>query len=260
MQEAVYPGASSLYLDMSRFLDHRALQARLQEIVELNRAYKALYGRAYALLAAGTALLPRNETGLWGSAEEEKLAKKAAGIAARELPRQNRTPRTKHRFLSAVSCLGRVSFADDLQGRIYVLDNAFGLGSALLAHLASLAEERGYDTILCHDPLEPEKLEAVLVPEAGLSFLAVEPSETLIAEPYRHLRLDALVDKSVLTSRRAELRRSRRDSALLLDHATETLARAKTLHDALEAVYRPCVDFAGTDALAEEQISLLLKK
>ena len=47
-------------------------------------------------------------------------------------------------------------------------------------------------------------------------------------------------------------------SRALLAAATETLAQAKALHDELEAVYHPYVDFAGVDALAEEHIRRLL--
>lgn len=43
----------------------------------------------------------------------------------------------------------------------------------------------------------------------------------------------------------------------MLAAATETLAQAKALHDALEAVYHPYVDFAGADALAEDHIRRL---
>ena len=256
VQEAAFPGASSKYLDMSRFLDDGALRDHLPEIVDLNRRYKALYAEAYALLAAGTALLPKNYPGLWGDAESAKLDKKLAGLAGRELRRLGKAPHTKHRFLSAVSCRGRVLLEDSLTacGRVCVLDNALGLGHEYLARLAGLAAERGYDTVLCHDPLEPEKPEAVLLPEADLAFIAVERPEQLSLRPWRHLRLDASVDPDRLAGLRPLLRQRRKESALLLNRAMQTLAEAKALHDALEALYRPHVDFAGADALAKEHI------
>ena len=266
VQEAAYPGASSKYLDMSRFLDDAALRPRLPEIAALNRRYKALYAEAYALLAAGAALLPRNCPDLWGAAATGKLDKKLAGLASRELPRQNKIPRVKHRFLSAVSCRGRILLEDSLRDgdnvRLCLLDNALGLGNEYLARLLALAQGRGYDAVVCHDPLEPGRIEALLLPEAGLAFLAAEKSPEWLSGPWRHLRLDALADRDALRADRVKqkLRARRKESAALLERATETLAEAKALHDELEAIYRPHVDFAGADALAEELIHMLLGK
>ena len=260
--EATYPGASSLYLDMGTFLDAGALEKRLPEIVDLNRRYKALYAEAYALLAAAGPLLPENAAGLWGAEEAAKIDKKLAGLAARELKRLNKPAKISHRFLSAYSCQGRVFFresVDQLCERVCTLDNALGLGRRYLERLAAIAAGSGNDAVLCHDPLEPEKLEAVLLPETGLAFLAMEKQETC-PKPWRHLRLDTLADRDAVSQKKALLRARRRESGALLDSAMETLAQAKALHDELEAVYREHVDFSGADALAKDHIGWLLGK
>lgn len=257
--EAVYPGAASLYLDLGRFLDAGALAPQLSEIADLNRRYKALYADAYTLLSAGAALLPKHLPGLWGAAETEKLEKKLAGLAARKLPKQSKTGKLKKRFLSARSCRGYLRLGETLAKlcpKIFALDNTLGLAHPFLSRLADIALARGYDVILCPDPLEPENIEAVLLPEAGLGFLAAEKAFPC-AGAFRHLRLDAAVPLSGET--KALLRQRRRESAILLSAAEASLARAKALHDELEAVYRPHVDFAGLDTLTEEHVSRLLE-
>ena len=209
MIEAVYPGASSLYLDMGTFLDAGALEKYLPEIVSLNRRYKALYAEAYALLAAAGPLLPENAAGLRGAAETAKIDKKLAGLAARELKRLNKPAKISHRFLSAYSCKGRVFLresVDALCDRVCTLDNTLGFARYYLEQLAESAAENGYDAVLCHDPLEPEKLEAVLLPEAGLAFLALEKSMAAYLKPWRHLRLDALADRDSIAQKKSLLR------------------------------------------------------
>ena len=261
VQEAVFPGAASMYLDMGRFLDHRALREKLPEIAAVNRQYKALYAQAYALLAGGAALLPENLPGLVGETERARAEKRAAGFAARELRRRSRRSRITRRFLSAISCRGRICFTETvtaLAAKVCVLDNQLGLGRCFLERLAALAAERGYDLLLCCDPLEPEKPEALLLPEAKLAFLAGELPENAGFDPWRRVRLDDLADRNVLTEQRSFLRERKRESALLLSRGMKTLAEAKALHDSLEALYRPHVNFAGADALAEEHIAALL--
>ena len=259
--EPRYPGASSRYLDFSGFLDAAALRPKLPEIMELNRRYKALYAAAYARLSAAAALLPRSRPGLFSDAARNTLTRRTEGIAARELRPLKKQGRVKHRFLSAWSCNGHITPAETLPvfcDRLYLLDNALGLGFAALEQLAALSASRGYDAVVCHDPLEPEKPEALLLPEARLGFLAAEAADAKPELPCRRVRLDALALRELSPEERTMLRKWKKESCVLFSAATETLAEAKALHDALEAVYHPHVDFAALDALAEEHMQHLL--
>ena len=241
--EGLYPGAASLYLDLGSYFDAASLSQHLGEIAALNRQYKARYADAYALLGAAAALLPKNTPSLWGSVQTDKLERRLAGFCARELRRQNKPAKQTHRFLSAWSCAGYVSFAETLSAtaqRTYLLDNEAGLGHVYLEKLAAASAALGYDALLCHDPLEPEKLEALLLPERSLLLLTSERQKTVQIADARHLRLDILTDPP----ERAALRRRRRESEMLLRSSAETLADARFLHDELEAVYHPHVDFS----------------
>ena len=256
--EADYPGAGASYLNMGAFLKEQELRPLLPELAELNRRYKALYGEAYALLGAGAALLPKNMPGLWGAPERERVEKKADALAVRELPRLKKAGTLRRRFLSALSCRGRLRLDETVAAeaeRVIVLDNALGLGHVFLDRFAGAALARGCDAVLCPDPLEPEKPEALLLPEAGLALLAGEDGPAF-ANP-RRLRLDDIPDRELLSGRRALLRRRKKEGARLIDEALDALARAKALHDELEALYRPHVDFEGASRLAEEHIASL---
>lgn len=258
--EAVYPGAASLYLDLGTFYDAGALERELDKVIDLNRRYKALYAAAYAQLAAAAALDVRAWPGLWGSAEEEKLLKKASGFAAREFRGTGKAGIIKHRFLSAISCRGRVFLRETLDARcrrLCWLDNSLGMAWFFLDALAGLALEKGYEVILCHDPLFPDKTEALILPELSLGLVAGEAPEG--SRVYRHMRLDALADKSRLGEERPRLRALKKEHAVLLSAAMGTLAQAKALHDELERIYNPYVDFDGLYAAADDHIVWLLK-
>ena len=260
--EPMYPGASSLYLDLGAYLDAGALEAHLPEIMAIFARYRALYGAAYAQLAAAAALLPKNHPAAQSEAAVRSLSRRIDGIAARELRPRPKAAAVTHRFLSAYSCRGYLLLADTLRSlcsRLVLLDNAMGLGHVALARLAAAAEERGWDMICCHDPLEPEKLEALLLPERSLAFLAAEGAGRALPEAERRLRLDALSARFLRPEDRSLLRQRRKESRVMLDAAAETLAQAKALHDSLEAVYHPHVDFDGVGALAEDHIRWLLK-
>ena len=259
--ESVYPGAASLYLDLGTFYDAGALETELDAIVDINRRYKRLYDRAYACIAASAGVSPRSIPGLYGAAETEKVRRKLHSFAAREFKGDGSGSAVKRRFLSAVSCKGRVFFSDTVKAlgrRVYAVDNEYGLADSFLSGVAALAEENGCASVLCPDPIDPETLEAVLLPELSLALLATDGKTGYDGEIDRHIRLDALIEKDAAAALRPEVRKARKLSGELLDYGIETLAKAKALHDELEKIYNPHVDFDGLYAVAADHIAWLL--
>jgi len=254
--EAAYPGAASLYLDLGSFFDAGALACHLPAVMELNRRNEACYREAYALLRAGAALLPQNMAGCAVSASSDKLDKRISGFAARELPDLKKCSRRKVRFLSAWSCRGHLTFSETLDlyaDRIFLLDNRLGRGNVFLSRLETLAAEKGYDRLVCADPLEAEKTEVLIIPERRLALIASADPEHYSGTVTRRMHLDALgetLDKRLLRSRKKQ-------SNTLLDGAVAALKKAKSIHDELEMLYRPYVDFDGVDTLTEDHIGWL---
>ena len=144
--------------------------------------------------------------------------------------------------------------------RIYELSDRYGLSHLLLTHLLAGAVMGGYDVVACPDPMAPERLSHLLVPELGLAFLSASPARPFPGRPSRRLRLDAMVDRELLRRSRARLRFAQKVSSALTGEAVESLAQAKAMHDGLEALYNPYVDFARVqemaDRVAEELLSL----
>lgn len=259
--DAAYPAASSMYIDLGRFYDTAALRPRNGEIMELNRRYKALYSTAYAQISAAAEILPRYIPGLWGGGEKAKMRKKLGAFAAREFKgAQKGTGRVSHRFLDAISCKGRLFLwdsAENLCGRLCLLDNELGMAHFYLSELAEAAAAEGLDVTVCHDCLDPKLISALLLPGAELALVASRPGLECPCEIYRHIRLDAMADRKTLAAHRPLIRKNAKLSRALLDAAVETLAEAKALHDELEAVYNPHVDFGGVYGEAEKHISAL---
>ena len=258
--DAAYPGCSSTYLDLGRFYDSAALKSRSGEIIELNRRYKSLYAEAYTRIAAAGEMLPRRCSGLWGESEREKIRKKVSGLVQREFRSAQGRGRIFECFLGAVSCKGGLFLDGSLRercDRIYVLDNELGMGNYYLGELLPAAIKRGTDLTVCRDCLEPGLISGLIFPALSLALICSDCGADLDTLSCRHIRLDALVSREELSSRRTALRRGRRLGRDCLALATDTLAEAKALHDELEKVYNPHVDFDGVYAEAEKHIANL---
>ena len=250
-QECILPGAGGMYLDLGAFYKPEPLIRSRDRLLELNRAYKGRYKRAYGLLQAAEQVRPTaaEETG-------EAVRRRAEAVGRRYIP-AGAGSGEKQRFLSAISCRGRVCLwesAEILCPRICTLDNELGLAGLFLEELRRYCRLQGQPVILCPDPLEPSRAEALLIPGAGLAFAAVERDRPWPGNVWRHLRLDAMAGGDALRRSRG----AKRMYTQLMDLATEELTAAKALHDELEAVYNPHVDFAAQRELCELHIDHLL--
>lgn len=254
--EPRFAGSEASYVNFGAFYDTDRLSARREEIERLTKAYKARYQRAFRLLAGAAALsgsAPVSEETLF------KAAKRARGLIRGQI-RGKGSGRSVKRFLSAYTCKGPMALWEtvpELADRVYLLDNELGLARLLVEAAAAEAESRGFGVIRCQSPMFPDRTEHVIVPELGLALVSRTAALPYPYEPTRHLRLDNIPSREELSELRPTLRRVARLRGALIGEATLALAEAKSLHDELEALYIPAVDFAGIDKLTERAVERL---
>ena len=257
MVEPKYPGAVERYVNMGDCYDQKALWPLRMEIMDCMAGYKGCYQRAYRCLDAAAEIMEDQRSVLLTEALSQKLAKRAHGILMREVPRRKaeRSGQVKLRFLGAVThqgplCLYGTALAQC--GRIYALTDSCALAHELLIHLLAGVTANGYDAVACPDPMNPDRLAHLLVPQLGLAFVTSTPALPFPETPYRRIRLDAAVDGEILRHSRPRLRFVKKVSAALVEEAVSSLAQAKAMHDTLEAIYNPHVDFDLVDEFAAE--------
>ena len=245
-------GADSDYVNLGRFCRLPVSEPDAKEILRLNGEYKALYDRAYAYLKATAALRQGYMPQIGDRALVEGAENRVFGILRRHSRRKEGRGQLTKRFFSAISCKGEMKLGGEvykLCKLIYQLDDGMGLAGPALDAAVREALSRGLDVILCPSPLCPEETEGVLVPDASLALLR----GCWDVEGARHIRLDAIVPSQKQKALRSALRSGRRLERECMAAALTKLSQAKALHDELEAVYRPYMDFTAlTDFTTEE--------
>lgn len=245
--EPKYPGVVESYVNLGDCYDHEGLQGVREEILGCMSGYKDCYKRAYRCLCAATEIMKDMRSLLVTEALEQKVIKRAKGILSREIRNEGHgSGQVVQRFLSAITHQGVLTYyttADTLCKRVYILEDSYGLSHSILTHLLTHAATMGYDVIACPSPLFPDQLAHLIIPELSLAFLSTYPSTTYRKRPYRRIRLDAMIDTDLARRNKARLRFSRKVSNALIDEAVDSLAQAKAMHDKLEALYNPYVDF-----------------
>ena len=246
--EPKYPGAVERYVNVGDSYDKNALWDLRGEIMSCMAGYKGCYQRAYRCLGAAAEVFEDQRSALLSQSLSDKLAKRARGILLRELPKGKATGtgEVRQRFLGAVTHRGPVclfSTAAAQCSRIYELTDSFGLAHELLIHLLAGAAARGCQVVACPDPMAPDRLAHLLIPQLDLAFLSSTPASPFPRKPNRRIRLDAAAEGEVLRRNRPRLRFAKKVSAALLAEGVDCLAQAKAIHDDLEAIYNPHVDF-----------------
>ena len=254
--EPKYPGAVERYVNMGDCYNSQALSELRSEIMGCMKGYKGCYQRAYRCLGAAASIHEDARSTLLTDALSEKLAKRAQGILSREAGRKKaeHPGQVKQRFLGAMTHKGPLCLFDTALAqcsRIYELVDSYGLAHELLIHLLAGLLAGGYDVVACPDPMSPDRLAHLLVPELELAFLTSTAPLPFPGQPYRRLRLDAVADGEMVRRSRPRLRFARKVSAALVEEAVGSLAQAKAMHDDLERLYNPHVDFALADQMAQ---------
>lgn len=258
------PGAVERYVNLGDCYDTAALAPKKSQIMECTAGYQDCYRRAYRCLDAACQITADTRATLYTPSLEEKMQKRAAGILSRETHRRKgQAPgKVTQRFLSAVTHAGQMTLFDTAQvqcSRIYELSDSYGLAHTMLSHLLSGLLCAGYDVVACPSPTAPERLEHLIVPGPGLAFVSSTPSTPFPGHPYRRIRLDAMTDPTLLRHSRPRLRFAKKVTASLMEEAVSSLAQAKAMHDDLEAIYNPHVDFDRVNAIARSIADEVIK-
>lgn len=255
--EPRFPAAVDRYVNLGEFYDIGAAKEAREEIVRHTKDCSAAYQRAYRALGAAWQVEGSAAALAAEGLDREKLLRRTDGIIGRELRGKGRGEKDVYRFLGSVTCKGPVWRFDtvrELCPRIYQLQDSYGLAAPMLERIRAAAGARGYQAVVCPDPEHIDRIQHLLLPELGLAFVTSREGMVYDGPAYRRVRIDAMVSAAHYKQNKARLRFSRRMVQVLREEGMDALREAKASHDALEAVYRPHVDFAGVDALTAREL------
>lgn len=257
--EPDYPGVTSKYLNLGDYYRTSELADKKDLVKKINSEYKAFYAKAYRLLSAAAKIGYGAADRLGSESVFDTIRRRTNGICSRELAGTGKGGKVKRRFLSAFTYDGEISRFDTIESlcsRVCAIDNEFGFAPFMLRQICDYAVSAGYSVTVSPSPLYPDTPEHLLIPELSLAFISVTSEKPYDGECFKHVRLDALVDKEQYRNVKCTLREEKKLYEGLIEKARQNLFSAKSIHNELEALYNPCVDFEGVYAMANKHIAL----
>ena len=255
--EPQYPAAVERYVDMGVCYDIAAAKEDRSEIIRHTAACSAAYRQAFRALEAARQLSDSAAALVREGLDQDKLRRRGEGIISREIRGKGAGRSDEYRFLGSPTCRGpqwRFDSGEALCPRIYQLQDSYDLAAPLLDQIHAAASSRGFYAIVCPDPEHLQRIQHLLLPELGVAFLTSREGMRYEGSAYRRIRIDAMVPPAHYRQYRSRLRFTARMAAALRQEAAEALADAKRSHDALEAVYRPHVDFTRADEITAREL------
>ncbi len=252
--EPTYPLAVEEYINLSAFLKQDEVAKRRDSIIETTDRYKRQFSRAYRLISCAGILQEDIKTLAEDGFDKARLTKKAKGIVSRELHATGHRGVKKGRFLSAISPKGYITLYDTVKAmsdRIVALHDTYGIGETLLSAISADAVALGHTVYECYSPLAPERLEHLILPDARLSFVTLDKKDLGVLSVTKRMHLDPMLDQNHIRANRGKLRFGKSLAQDPIEAACDELKNGKSVHDELEALYRPCIDFEQVDALSE---------
>ncbi len=261
--EPKYPFAVERYIDLGKFISFTGIKSKRDEIIKTQDCYKAHFPKIYRLIST-SAMLDNQllDIALEDSSIIPALHKRAKGIISREIRDKGSGRLTQRRFVSALSPKGYVNLISQNipeKGRVFVLEDDFGIGHMLLSPILAALEKAEYPVFACLNPIHPKKLEHIIVPELGLAFVTSTKQAPFTGEYYRKLRLNAMLSSDIIKNNKQKIAFYESCSKSLREEAVVCMKKAKSAHDDLEALYRPHIDFDGLTDFSEELSHEILK-
>ena len=261
--EPRYPGAYETTVSLSDCWDEKILRDRSGEIRRLFDRNRELHEKARHYLSAAALLFEEAAALSQSTVSAEKVGHTALRLCAREIGKKSgRRGEEKIRFLSAVTENGVFMFektAHLLADRIYVVEDDCGAVSRIFMNtVRRYALENGFDIITCRCSLFPaERNEHIFIPSLHLGFMTSNKRHPVEGLPYRSIHARRFVDEKKASAHKLRLRFTLRSATELIGEAAGCMKEAKRIHDELEALYLPAMDFSRVEEKYQEILQVL---
>lgn len=255
--EPILCGGSANYLNFGEVYDRDAMKPNEEAILSVQKKNKAQYELVHSCLGAVRGLLDCIHWETKASFYHEEMEAIGECLCLSALKPKFGTGTQSRRFLSALTPKGiRVcsSTPATLCPKVYVLKDDYLLASRVLSIVEQKALSYGYHCISCYTPLLPRSLPShLLIPELGVSFVSDSKLFSYSGDSYCSIDLNSSIPPKV----RKELSFAGETVAELFEVITEHLQTAKSLHDRIEALCNPFIDFDKVTALTRKTICRL---
>lgn len=263
VMEPKYWGAVDSILPLDSCIDREKLAPYRDEVIAVVDACADAHKRCCGFLGAAANLLHDSARIAGQFTDVDKVLRSARRFSDREFGPPQGRGREWRRFLSAVTPEGIVTFHGTLCAlcpRIVSLEDEYGVAAPLfLKEVRDLALEADLELFTCACPVQPQKLEHLLIPSLGLGLTTSNSFHKADFPVYRRIHAARFTDADGLRSKKQILSFNRRAARELVNEAISIAGAAKNIHDTIESYYKQAMDWESVDLMTDAVVDRFLR-
>ncbi len=262
-----FPGAIDEIINLGKFWDSKSIEENKSDIVYLTELISNRFSQAYSYLHSAKTIYLH-----WKKYYQKSQDKNSYKQIVNKLINKNIIKRNiqegseRHLFASAITPEGAVNYLENLSEEInnrIVIKGKPGTGkSALIKDFCHEAAKYGYHILYLHCPLEPEELDAAIIPELDTALLVGTPPHYL--EPTKTtdqtVNLVETINLDYIKDYNAEILDAEKLYEDMMKRVYYFLKSAKSHHDMLEEYYITAMDFDSIDIYRKDIIRNYIKE
>ncbi len=257
------PGAVDEILNLGEYWDEKEMITNKDIIMKCNKEVKTNFLSAYHYLASAKEMQSDIETTVSSSIDKLKFNNMLTELKSKyidHLDKKDKVGKERHLFDSAITPGGLWDYIDTIIPKKYSCSFVKGeLGSGQTELLRFLADEylfKGYDVELYHQPLNPDRLQTLIIDEIEVAFTVNQRMER---KSEVTIDLDQNINKELLSCREDEIEKDKENMSLLFEEAVNRINKAKKVHDEMEKYYIPYMNFNDITDLRIETANRIKK-
>lgn len=259
--EPQFAGAVEQIINLGEFWDSKALKLNSTKIMKLCSKNGSCHKKVSRLLGAIKELEYDTESMTEDYLDYNKLAAFANEICLK-IPKKTdgSAVNISNRFLSGITPDGITTFYSTVRALcdsvMIISDNYNTVSSKIIDIVYKHAIDCGYSVILCRDLIFTDRISHVIIPELSFGLVTSSPICNFKFKADKKVSVSRFFKRGLEAEFGRELEFNREISEMLFSCCTETLKKAKDIHDDLEELYIKNMDFEAVDGLT----SRLIKK
>ncbi len=252
------PGAVDEILNLGEYWNESGLVKDKYEIINLNRQVSMRFHSAYRYLRAAKEMQDDMEVIIGQGVDREKLNKLKTALRSElveGIENLNKNTNIRNLFDSAITPEGLVDYIDTIiqsDYKCYYLKAGVGtVSTEILSYLAGEYNMKGYSVELYHQPLNPDRLQTLVVEDLKIALTTNSKMETVA---YKVFDLDEVIDESKYGDKADLLAKDGEVYLEMLEEGVRRIKLAKLLHDDVEKTYVGNMDFGAVTELRNKVI------
>lgn len=266
--EPKYPGCVDEIVNFGEYWYESGLQKQKDSIFFLQEKVKSLYKRVYKYLKAARIIFDDLEE-IYSSAANNRLSEAKSeeiiNYVFKDINRKDKITSSRHMFASGITPEGSINFLNGLFDKVnkrFIISGNPGTGkSALLKKISNHAVSKGLDMDVFHCPMNPEKIEHIIIKEIGIGFVTSVKPHILsdIRQDDEVIDMNSVLDYSKLKDFEEVIGYDNSLSWELFEKAIQTLAEVKQTRSELERIYISNMNFEITNKVREQILAKILR-